>query len=166
MRGRQVTDPSLPSDPDDYVAVMAIAAAMDREVQVTKRLIMEVVVAFLARPGTREASAASAMEFEKTRAAAVRMLEQTGKASLIAPDLRVASAPLLKLQGGDRVRLTIPMSSRGVPYVEGDTGVIVRPTDPEVVRQFAADKEHPVLFDKGGLVAVPAAFLKPEGGGV
>jgi hypothetical protein len=44
--------------------------------------------------------------------------------------------------------------------VQGDTGVIVEPTDPDVVQELAAAKEHPVLFDKGGLVAVPAAFLK------
>src|SRR5205823_1179790 len=112
------------------------------------------------RPGTRECDAASAMEFEKVREAAVWMLEATGRASLISSDLRVASRAEAKLQGGDRVRLTIPMSSRGVPYVQGDTGVIVEPTDSDMVEELAAAKEHPVLFDKGGLVAVPAAFLK------
>jgi hypothetical protein len=139
---------------------MAIVAATERGAQVTRMLLIEVVTAFLLRPGTREHKAASAMEFEKVREAAVWILETTGRNSLISSDLRVASPAEAKLQGGDRVRLTIPMSSRGVPYVQGDTGVIVEPTDPDVVQELAAAKEHPVLFDKGGLVAVPAAFLK------
>ena len=98
-----MTDPSLPSDPNDYIAVMTIAAAQERRTQVTKMLIMEVVTAFTARPGTTEFRAVSAMEFEKTREAAVRMLEQTGHDSLIGPDLRIPSATLPKLQAGYRV---------------------------------------------------------------
>ena len=155
-----MTDPSLPSDPDQYVAVMAISAAKERGIQVTKVLITEIAMAFIGRPGTREFKAASAMEFERTRKAIIGMLEQIGQTSLIAPDLRIETATEPKLQAGDRVLLTIPMSSRGAPYEQGDTGVIVQPTDPEMVQQLAAEKEHPVLFDKGGLVAVPAAFIK------
>jgi hypothetical protein len=83
-----VPDAPVASDPDHYIAVMAIGTAMDRETPVTKALIMEVVTGFLARPGTREHAAASTMEFDKTRAAVIRMLEQTGRAAMVAPELR------------------------------------------------------------------------------
>lgn len=155
-------DASLPSDPDEYMAVMTISLAMDRDVQVTKMLIVETTAAFLLRTGTREFRAASAMNFEKTRETAVRFLETAGRSSLIADDLRMAGPSQPKLKARERVRLTIPISSGGVPYAKGATGIIVQPTDPMQVREFEESNEHPVKFDNGGLVAVPAVFLEQE----
>lgn len=157
-----MADDSLPSDPDDYVALMVVAAAMDRGVQVTKMLIMETAAACLIFPRTRHQEAASAMTFEKTRQAVLRVIEHTGRQHLIAPDLKVPSPVRTPLRAHERVRLTIPISSGGIPYAKGSAGVIVQPSHPAQAEALAADDEQPVLFDQGGLIAIPSVFLKRE----
>lgn len=157
-----MTDPSLPSDPDDFMALMTITVAMDRNKQVTQSLIVQTMMALLADGDQQQLKAASAMKLDRTKAAAIRFLEAANHRSLIGPDLLQATPARPPLKVHDRVRLTIPISSTGVSYPGGSAGIVVQPSDPDLVRQFAEAEEHPVLFDAGGMVAVPAVFLEKE----
>jgi hypothetical protein len=150
------------TDPTEFVAAIIINTSANKGHEVTGESIAEGLAICHRAPGSDIYQASLGANFENTRAKIVELLESSGRSAIIGAKLREPRSNR-PLQALDRIRLEFAISSEGIAYPAGETGVIVKPSDPysPQIRALADRDQHPVKFDRDdqGIVAVDSAYL-------
>lgn len=153
-------------DPIELAATAIIDLAAGNGSEVTGASVAEGLTILRLEPGSDMYKATLGANYENTRAKIVELLESSGRSAMIGTKLREHRPNDRPLQPNDRVRLAFEISSGGVVYLEGSTGMIVQPSDPFSAQSktLAASDQHPVKFDRdaSGLVAVASPYLIHE----